>query len=477
MNIDAKSARCWKYSPEDSPIHIPPGSNFQPNRQAVSTGLPFINTLCTRSEKNVPILLENMKNHQITLPRGRIGFSSLDILDQEKPIYQILSPYEVTNAIIATDERYNDCFFLHSTNHSQSGDEFLQIVYGNEDSIIYQPNSIGHGISADAKLGKRFADFLFHKIPGLRPTYKKPKRLIGQVFAFWDSTSRRYIYNLVTKERLFDKPDSTTLLTTLEAMTSYAAMYGISTIAIPERGCGLDKMNWQEVVKILRDVFAYSVIHVVVYTLESHGAHAMSSEGDPEFYAEDQIERYSEKFYLDEKDLETDFTKYSKSCQPPCDEQFPILREKELNNRLLEHYLQYQPIELVDYVKEFQFQHSDFFDEEMTLLIYMLLDSRDVYSRHKVDVGKTRQKFHVTLKPKAELKRQRPSKVHLHLKEKLEKLLTQLKDADIVREMGDDDEMGSLFVNPIILMPKNDYVKIIIDARCLNSVTDLTNYS
>ena len=75
------------------------------------------------------------------------------------------------------------------------------------------------------------------------------------------------------------------------------------------------------------------------------------------------------------------------------------------------------------------------------------------------------------------MKRQRPSKVPLHFKEKLEKLLTQLKDADIIREMGDDDEMRSIFVNPIILLPKNDYVKIVIDARYLNSVTDLTNYS
>ena len=113
----------------------------------------------------------------------------------------------------------------------------------------------------------------------------------------------------------------------------------------------------------------------------------------------------------------------------------------------------------------------------MVLLIDMLVDVRDVYSQHKFDVGKTRQNFHVTLKPNVELKRQRPSKVPLHLKEKLEKLLTQLKDADIIREMGDDDEMGSLFVNPIILMPKNDYVELVIDARNLNSVTDLTNYS
>ena len=113
----------------------------------------------------------------------------------------------------------------------------------------------------------------------------------------------------------------------------------------------------------------------------------------------------------------------------------------------------------------------------MTLLIDMLIDSKDVYSSHKFDVGKTRQKFHVTLQPNVELKRQRASKVPLHLKDKLEKLLTQLKDVNIIREMGDDDETGSLFVNPIILMPKKDYVKLVIDARYLNSVTNLTNYS
>ena len=100
-----------------------------------------------------------------------------------------------------------------------------------------------------------------------------------------------------------------------------------------------------------------------------------------------------------------------------------------------------------------------------------------VCSLHKFDVGKTRQNFHVTLKPNVELKLQRAKKVPLHLKDKLEKLLTQLEDDDIIREMGDDDEMGSLCVNPIILMPNNDYVKLVIDACYLNSVIDLTNYS
>ena len=113
----------------------------------------------------------------------------------------------------------------------------------------------------------------------------------------------------------------------------------------------------------------------------------------------------------------------------------------------------------------------------MILLIDMLFDSREVYSQHIFDVGKTRQKFHIKLKPDVELKQQKPSEVPLQLKKKLEKLQTQLKDADIVQEMEDDDKMRSLFLNPIILMPKSDYGKLVIYARFPHSVTDPTNYS
>ena len=89
--------------------------------------------------------------------------------------------------------------------------------------------------------------------------------------------------------------------------------------------------------------------------------------------------------------------------------------------------------------------------------------------------GKNSTNFHFTLKPNVELQHQRATKVALQLKDKLEKPLTELTDVDIVREMGDDDRMGSVIVNPIILMPKIDYVKLMIDARYLSSVTDLIN--
>ena len=56
-------------------------------------------------------------------------------------------------------------------------------------------------------------------------------------------------------------------------------------------------------------------------------------------------------------------------------------------------------------------------------------------------------------------------------------LLKELQRAGIIREMGSDVEMGSLFTNPIIILPKGDTVKLVIDARYLNSITDSSNYS
>ena len=196
-------------------------------------------------------------------------------------------------------------------------------------------------------------------------------------------------------------------------MNIHACTNGVSTIAIPKLGWGLDQMKWQEVVRLLRDIFAYAGVQKVVYNLEHNGVHAMSVEGD----ADDEMERYSEEFFLENHELETDFAKDFESYQPTCDEQFPVFRKRDHNTRLIDHYLQNQPEELTNYVKVFDFQYSNITDEEMILLIGMLVDGRDVYSQQIFDRGRALQKFHVTQKPNVEPKQQRPCKIPLHLKE------------------------------------------------------------
>ena len=106
-----------------------------------------------------------------------------------------------------------------------------------------------------------------------------------------------------------------------------------------------------------------------------------------------------------------------------------------------------------------------------------LIENNDVFSKFTYEVGKITQEFHVKLKKDAELRKQRPSKVPLHYSDRPEILQNELQGAGIIREMGSDVEMGSLSTNPIIILPKGDTVKLVIDTRYLNSITDLSNYS
>ena len=97
-------------------------------------------------------------------------------------------------------------------------------------------------------------------------------------------------------------------------------------------------------------------MQIIVFTLVENAVHALSAEGDDKCYADDEIERYSEEFLLEKRELERDFTKNSKFGQPTCVEHFPVLREKDHNNRVIDQYFQYQPKEPINYVKELNFR-------------------------------------------------------------------------------------------------------------------------
>ena len=54
--------------------------------------------------------------------------------------------------------------------------------------------------------------------------------------------------------------------------------------------------------------------------------------------------------------------------------------------------------------------------------------------------------------------------------------MDELIQAGIIRELNEKDDMNSWFVNPFILKKKN-YVKLVLDASYLNSITDTSNCS
>ena len=107
----------------------------------------------------------------------------------------------------------------------------------------------------------------------------------------------------------------------------------------------------------------------------------------------------------------------------------------------------------------------------------LLVENKDVFSKYTYDVGKTTQEFHVKLKKDAKSRKQPPFKVPLQYKGRIEVLLNQLQQAGVIREMGNDVEMGSLLKNPVIILLKGVTVILVTDARYFNSITDLSNQS
>ena len=63
------------------------------------------------------------------------------------------------------------------------------------------------------------------------------------------------------------------------------------------------------------------------------------------------------------------------------------------------------------FLKKFDFSQADINDENLDKLLKTLTKNKDVYSQHKYDVRKIKQKFHVKLLPNSTLTKHRPSKV------------------------------------------------------------------
>ena len=64
------------------------------------------------------------------------------------------------------------------------------------------------------------------------------------------------VLNLVTKNRYFEKPTLATVEQALMHMRMVCEEMGVYKIAMPRIGCGLDRLNWQDVKDIIVRMFA-----------------------------------------------------------------------------------------------------------------------------------------------------------------------------------------------------------------------------
>lgn len=75
------------------------------------------------------------------------------------------------------------------------------------------------------------------------------------------------IFNLVTKRNYWDKPTLTTIKNSLKHMMDCCEILGITKIAMPRIGCGLDNQNWHDVKALIEEVFGDTDIEIVVCSL------------------------------------------------------------------------------------------------------------------------------------------------------------------------------------------------------------------
>lgn len=124
-----------------------------------------------------------------------------------------------------------------------------------------------HCISSDLKMGAGIAV----------PMNKKFKlRQQFNLYTLPDSSFKQYlkhpmciktskVFNLITKERYFYKPTYGSLYKSLEIMKQIIIDKGIYKIAMPKIGCGLDKLQWVHIQKMIKEIFHEIDIEIRVY--------------------------------------------------------------------------------------------------------------------------------------------------------------------------------------------------------------------
>lgn len=136
------------------------------------------------------------------------------------------------------------------------------------------PYAYCHCISADIAMGKGIA--LQFRSMGvkqyildhhLQRPYTNNWMAETDGYCIATNINDRMIYNLVTKNRYYQKPTLSTLENALQDMKNQMLRDGINQLAMPRIGCGLDKLKWINVAKILQDIFGDTEIEIIVCAL------------------------------------------------------------------------------------------------------------------------------------------------------------------------------------------------------------------
>lgn len=120
---------------------------------------------------------------------------------------------------------------------------------------------LAHCISADFALGAGIAK-VFDNIYSMR--YKLFKFYDNYVYRGGDALLVDNVFNLVTKSKCFHKPTYDSLRESLEVMKEIMDDCAITKLAMPMIGCGLDRLQWENVYDIICEVFEDTDVEILI---------------------------------------------------------------------------------------------------------------------------------------------------------------------------------------------------------------------
>lgn len=131
--------------------------------------------------------------------------------------------------------------------------------------------TLAHCISADFALGAGIAVQMnkhYDMKDRLRTMYPNYMKEWNKKRKSYDCIYLQGVLNLVTKTRCFEKPTYDSLRGALTEAQKVCAAYKIKKLAMPKIGCGLDRLEWDLVRRIIKDVFYDTDIEIVVCSLK-----------------------------------------------------------------------------------------------------------------------------------------------------------------------------------------------------------------
>lgn len=128
-------------------------------------------------------------------------------------------------------------------------------------SKYYLAHCINGSYNLGAGIAKTFRDRLFmqSKLRSIYPIEEGEESMyIGNALLVGN------VFNLVTKAHHYDKPTYEALCSALLDMRNQCRTLGVTHLAMPKIGCGLDGLDWDRVSAMIKEVFSDLDIDILV---------------------------------------------------------------------------------------------------------------------------------------------------------------------------------------------------------------------